>query len=408
MDVSHPAISTALLPELDLVSTSAAPLDHGTAVASVLRRADPNALILPIRVLDSTERADHATLAAAVRQAVDRGVSVINISLGSSVISVDSVVDSPLADAVRYAGEHDVVVVAAAGNDGETGSGLLIPAVFESVIAVGAHTARGKVASFSNRGSYLDVTALGVDVEVASPGGGTTTESGSSLAAPLVAGLASSLRALHPDWSAVDVRNHILATATDAGVPGPDPVFGFGRIDPVRALASSLITPTGVMPEPSVFRGVKVRRVAGGVTVSSRYVSRIFARTPSGENIEVGPSGSYLRVSDTAEFSLWAYDRSGAPTLPLTRTLPGSKAPRLDATAVFRNGRFEVRVISQLPSGLSIEASYTAPDGLSAFTTYSDARRFEMHEKYVPVLRICFVSASESFSCRRVKTQRLS
>jgi membrane-anchored mycosin MYCP len=405
MDASHPALIGALLPEVDFNANPDVPRFHGTAVASVLLRSDPAARVLPIRVLDAAERTSNEIVALAIRDAVRRGASVINISLGSEAYSVGA---SPLADAVRFAADNDVVVVAAAGNEGEQGSNITLPAAYDSVIAVGALTASGKIASLSNRGSYVDVTALGENVTVAEPGGGTTVESGTSFAAPAVSGLASALRRLHPDWSAIDVRNHILATAADAGVPGPDPVFGYGRLDPARALASELLTADGVVPQLAPLSGLKVRHVAGGVTLSSRNASTFFVRTPSGERLEVGPSGSYLRVKESDSFSVWSYDRSGAPTVPETHTFIGSKAPRIKATATFKNGTYYVKVTSKLPRGLSVEASFTAPDGQSSFIASAASRRVDIQraDVFVPKISVCFTTFSESFGCRNVKVQK--
>ena len=406
MDASHPSLRDALLPEVDFNGDPTAPTNHGTAVASVLLRADPAARVLPIRVLDALERTSNEIVAYAIREAVKRGASVINISLGSEAYAISS---SPLADAVRFADENDVVVVAAAGNEGETGSNLTLPAAYDSVIAVGAHTESGKIAPSSNRGSYLDVTALGAGVLVAEPGGATILESGTSFAAPAVTGLASALRRLHPDWSATDVRNHILASASDAGAPGPDPVFGHGRLDAARALTSELLTVSGTVPAAAPLSGLKVLRVAGGVTLSSRTASRFFVRTPSGEFRDVGPSGSYLRVKSTDSFQVWSYDKAGAPTLPVARTFVGSKAPRIKASATFKNGTYSVKVSSKLPRGLAVSASFTSPDGQTSFMTSDMSQYLEIDEApaFVSAIRVCFETLSESFSCRRVKVKKL-
>jgi subtilisin family serine protease len=406
VDATHPLLAAALLPELNFIGSWAAPTNHGTAVSSVILKADPAARILPINVLNGAERTSHELVSFAIREAVKRGASVINISLGSETHSTEI---APLTSALQYAADNDVVVVAAAGNNGDSGSGTVVPAAYDSVLAVGALTSSGEIASLSNRGSFVDVTALGEDVPIAEPGGGMTTESGTSFAAPLAAGLASALRRLHPEWSAIDVRNHILASASDAGAPGPDPVYGFGRLDIVRALSSDLLTPVGVSPQAVPFDGLKVKRVAGGVTLSSRSASRIFVRTASGENVEVGPSGSYLRVKYTDSFTMWSYDRSGAPTLPITRMLPGSKAPRIKATATFKNGRYRVKVSSSLPRGLSVVAAISSPDGATGVMVSTEARKLDIREVdvFVPVIQLCLSSLSDTFSCTRVKVKKL-
>ena len=134
-------------------------------------------------------------LARAITQAVEQGANVINISGGQLAASAES--DQLLANAIRLCQENNVLIVAAAGNDGC--DCLHIPAALESVLAVGAMDVQGRPIEFSNWGEAYQsqgVLALGENILGASPGGGTVLKSGTSFAAPIVSGVVALLLSL--------------------------------------------------------------------------------------------------------------------------------------------------------------------------------------------------------------------
>src|SRR5205085_433469 len=116
--------------------------------------------IMPIKVLDSTGEADDVNIAAGIKYAVDHGASVINLSLGGPGAGTGI-----LQQYVDYATSRNVVVVAAAGNDGtesfDVATAPHYPAACNGVIAVGATDAVGNHAPFSSYGSWIDVVAPG-------------------------------------------------------------------------------------------------------------------------------------------------------------------------------------------------------------------------------------------------------
>ncbi|MEU4569664.1 type VII secretion-associated serine protease mycosin [Micromonospora sp. NPDC023956] len=234
--------------------------NHGTGVAGLIVARGggngralgiaPGARILPVTVATNTFAGSN--LPEGIRYAVDHGATVVNISNGGPTTS------SALDEAVRYAQSKDVVVVAAAGNAEQGDSGVLYPARLPGVIAVGATDRDGEPWSGGTRGAQIAITAPGVDVSTTAgrwsdlTEGGYVTVDGTSAAAPLVAGAAALVRARYPEASAAEVVNRLVSTARDAGPPGRDDRYGFGRLDLVRALTADVppvdANPLGAVP----------------------------------------------------------------------------------------------------------------------------------------------------------------
>ncbi len=209
----------------DFVDGDPMPLDangHGTHVAGTVAAANdgfgttgiaPGAEILPIRVMDGAGMGTVSGVAAGIRYAADSGAEVINLSLGGGYHpSIDA--------AVRYAGSVGSLVIAAAGNSGGTvpGSPASLSAAYEHVLSVGAVDRSGRVAPFSNRVGTSDavqVDAPGVDIVSGFFGGGARSLSGTSMAAPHVAGVAALALSANPALDAAGLRELIVRGATE-------------------------------------------------------------------------------------------------------------------------------------------------------------------------------------------------
>lgn len=210
-----------------------------------------------------------STLARALRIAADSGARVINISEVACVPAGTSLADATLGAAVRYAAvEKDAVLVAAAGNVGgacreqnpERGGPeddgwasvrtIATPAWYDDlVLTVGAVDPDGRPAEYSLRGPWVDVAAPGTAlVSVGADGAGWADRivdstgaqapiTGTSFAAPRVAGVAALVRQAHPRLSAREVIARIEATALPVA-GGRDPALGHGVVDPVAALTA--------------------------------------------------------------------------------------------------------------------------------------------------------------------------
>ncbi len=228
---------------------------HGTAVASLIAARPsestgfqglaPDAIIVPIRISEQLEidgkavgeRGTPAQFAEAIDFAVEQGdAQVINLSL---VMTDDN---DLVRGAVERALDAGVVVVAAAGNNGDArgGNPVPYPAAYDGVIGVGAVTADGVHAGYSQRGDYVDLVAIGDRVTVAARGAGNRVDQGTSFATPFVAATAALIRQRFPDLTPAQVARRLTATA-DPAPGGPDSAeYGAGLLNPYRAVTEVL------------------------------------------------------------------------------------------------------------------------------------------------------------------------
>lgn len=238
---------------------------HGTHVAGIaaaitgngvgVAGTAPGARILPVRVLDANAQGSTDQLAAGIRYAADRGADVINLSLSYDLpghLSKLTGALQPVYSAIGYAHSRGAVVVIAAGNQSAPLCGE--PAAAPGVLCVGA-TDRQDLRSYFSNGdatlmrSYLVApggdglscageifsTYLRGAATLCSSDGGYEGDSGTSMAAPFVSGVAALLKA--KGLSNTAIVGCILQTADDLGIPGRDPVFGHGRLNAAAAVA---------------------------------------------------------------------------------------------------------------------------------------------------------------------------
>lgn len=249
------------------------PNGHGTFVASLAAGSVTNgegiagfggdARLLVVRAGRSDGSFTDVDEAAAIVYAVDQGAKIVNLSLGGPTTSETE------RAAIDYATEKGVLLVTAAGNERLTGNPVEYPAalvqpvgsngVGGSGLAVGASTSTGSRAPFSNTGSYLSLAAPGVNVlgavstssspalfpRVAVPGsrhGVFGLGSGTSFAAPEVAGAAALVWAANPSLAATDVAQILKQTASGHGAWSPE--LGYGDVDVAAAVADAAGAPT--------------------------------------------------------------------------------------------------------------------------------------------------------------------
>jgi len=246
------------------------PLEHGTYIASLIAGhgsgpgdglgvigVAPRAKILSVRViLDDGEPGTAAydedprfadAIGKGIYYAVRHRAAVINMSLGSQQPT------GYLRAAIAYALSRGVVVVASAGNDGTAGgfAPYVYPASFSGVIAVAAVTGSGARASFSEQNAAVIVSAPGVGVIGAGPGGEYLDAEGTSPAAALVSGVAALIRSRYPRLSPALVEQALIISATRRPAGGYSTGTGFGEVDAAGALAAAARL-TAVRPTPDL------------------------------------------------------------------------------------------------------------------------------------------------------------
>jgi len=258
VDFQHPELSTQLLTTgWDFVNDDNNPDDdygHGTEVAGIIAAKTNNligiagiaysAKIMPVKVLDNAGRGSVFYTAAGIVHAVDRGARIINLSLGSWCPS------STVEGAVNYALSRNVVVVAAAGNYGNSApppcyvggpdgpvNAPIYPAYYPGVISVGMHDSTGTIDPMSTNNNQVDISAPGVNILSTIPveidldaDGYVSGLQGTSFAAPHVSGVAALLMSANIATTPATVMDALRCGAEDAGTAGYDNFYGNGRL----------------------------------------------------------------------------------------------------------------------------------------------------------------------------------
>jgi subtilisin family serine protease len=243
----HPEFAGRLVAGYDFINKDDDPADdhgHGTHVAGIAAAGIngvgtvgvcPECKIMPVKVLNERNGGTWSSVSKGILFAVDNGADVINLSLGATVSS------TTLISSVQYALDHDVVVVAAAGN--LANNAPFFPAAAPGVVGVSGTDAEDRYWPVSNYGDFIDVAAPGVNIYSSyyslANGSGYAYMSGTSMASPFVTGLAALIRSRRPDLSAVEVAGLLSSTAKDLGDPAWDRYYGAGRVDAHAALVAA-------------------------------------------------------------------------------------------------------------------------------------------------------------------------
>ena len=211
---------------------------HGTHVAGTIAALDndlgvvglsPAVELYAVKVMDESGKGSYACLINGIEWVDQNNIPIMNMSLGGKSYS------QALKDAVDAAYDNGVLLVAAAGNEGEGTDNVLYPARFESVIAVSSADSNNDLLSTSSRGPGVELIAPGVNILSTLPGNKLSYASGTSMAAPHVVGSAALIWSADSNLSNEEVRNLLRQTAQDLGLPKDHQ--GYGLVRPGLAVA---------------------------------------------------------------------------------------------------------------------------------------------------------------------------
>lgn len=221
---------------------------HGTHIAGIIgaRKNNgkgivgiaPEVTIIPYRVTISTGTyLSSFYIASAIKEAANAGADVINMSFGGLGLS------DVEGDAIQYAIERNVTLVAAIGNNGVHLK--IYPASSPGVIAVGSINRKDEHSQFSNLSNLISVSAPGEQIISLKAGDGDNTSgyitySGTSLSAPFVSGVVALLKHKHPNATPAQIKSILESTSLDLGDLGWDASYGHGKVSPQQALAETL------------------------------------------------------------------------------------------------------------------------------------------------------------------------
>ncbi|WP_425561165.1 S8 family serine peptidase [Microbacterium sediminicola] len=309
---------------------------RGTGVDTGMIGVAPEAELLSISVgFGSTSAVPFVEeIADAIYWAVDNGADIINMSFTTNTQEWDESWD----DAFLYAFEHDVVVVAAAGNRDSGTTVVGAPATIPGVLVVGG-VDRDGVASVgaSTQGITIAVSAPSEDLLGVSADGTLVEWNGTSGAAPIVAGIAALVRSAHPELDADDVINRIIQTATPVeGVSWvPDPLYGYGLVD-ANAAVNAIVPTVSTNPLGSLAEWIRLHRRAAAADPEP---------TATTAPVEIDPLPPVDEAAAQANPLLPTEDTLLYATIPLTATTLAAILVGLGVTAAVRR----VRLASRAP-----------------------------------------------------------
>lgn len=311
---AHPDIAGRIIKGYDFVNNDNDPADddgHGTHVAGTVggngaggttTGVAPNVSLLIAKVCNSGGWCFNSDIVDAIQWSVENGADIISMSLGDSARS------NAIHLAINNAINMEVVVIAAAGNDGSNPETINYPGGEKNVIAVGAVSGSDVIAYFSSRGPITvdgeiltkpDVSAPGVNINslsYTSSGYSGYTWSGTSMATPHVSGAAALLlqaaRQLGTTLSPAQIKSILENTSVDKGLAGKDNNYGAGRIDVFAAIESLVPPPLGFI-NGTVMDSVHKTGIAGVMISTNTSISTMtdatgfysFALTPGTYNL---------------------------------------------------------------------------------------------------------------------------
>ncbi|PSL40800.1 subtilisin family serine protease [Planomicrobium soli] len=348
--------------------------EHGTHVAGIIAGVlnnntggagvAPNTKIMAIDVFDG-DFALISDIIKGIHQAVDSGAHIINMSLGSYSTS------TALEKAIQHAHSKGVVVVAAAGNDFTSKNHY--PAAYQEVISVASTTSVNRQSSFSNYGSTIDIAAPGTEIFSTLPNNSYGWMSGTSMATPVVAGIAALLKANEPALTNKQIADRLFLTAKDLGVKGKDTKFGNGLVNAKNAL-KNIDKTVPVVPTVNTITD-STTSITGKTELNARVIA-YEGNTKLGEAI--AKNGTYtmkiaMQKAGTS-ISLYAIDAAKNKSATRTVTVIDKTPPAIPAVNTVSNksttvtGKAESNAKVYVYAGKTKLGEATAKNGVYSIT----------------------------------------
>ena len=284
---------------------------HGTHVAGIVAAASngfgvigaaPSAWLYAVKVFADNGEGYLSDVIEGIDWCVGNGIKIINMSFGAE----DDYL--PLRLACDRAYRQGLLLVAAAGNEGD--NGVLYPAKYDSVMAVAATDVNDVVAPWSSRGPEVELSAPGVGIYSTYINSGYASLSGTSMAAPHVAGAAALLWARCPSLANENVRSILRQLAVDLGSPGWDNAYGFGLVRTPRYEVAVAISPSERSAPPGTALEFEVRVTNGG-NAADNY--SLFASDELGWELSLSPASLSLGPGENGVAALTVTTPENAP-----------------------------------------------------------------------------------------------
>ncbi len=360
-------------------------LGHGTQVAGVAAADSDNgegvsglswkSPILVVRAGDRRGMSTGRHIAAGILWAASHGAKVINVSFAP--LWSDRVVRA----AAQVAFGRGCFVVISAGN----GGGVTRATGYTEALFVGAVNDVGEIASFSDRGPFVDLVAPGTGIRSTTMDGDYGMTNGTSFSAPIVSGVAALVWSVSPDLRPASIRQILLGSAVDLGEAGRDSVYGHGAVDAAAAVREALafaLAPDSKPPSLDVVRPINGEALTGPylATATATDTSGVadVALSIDGIALATDVRSPYRFVIDTAAFDEGRHELSFVATdsvgnVSLTETVVVTFAP---STSGGRGGgeiTFTSPAADSTVSGtVIIQASVADADGLSVIEWFVD------------------------------------
>lgn len=277
---------------------------HGTFVAGIISAINNNGIgisgampktkIYPISVFKTNKKGEKYSttidLVKGIEDAIEHNVDVINLSLGSEekTDSEEAVIKKALA--------HNIIVVAASGNDGK--NKYYYPASINGVVSVASTNKKGKVSYFSNYNNKVVVAAPGENVVSTVPlerraYDGYVRGSGTSFATPYVSALAAMYKTINPSGNASEFIKILKDTSTDKGAAGRDKYYGWGVVNYSKVYNHLLGKKESLETTLPIIKGVKLKKNGNNITINWTKPEREMVSSADGYQISYSNTKSF-------------------------------------------------------------------------------------------------------------------